>query len=96
MNAFNISEGISTFTAKRTDHANMQGTLETLRSFIQQSRLSEYRVAQMMGVSANALKSWLNGASHPREGSQTEIRAFLEQHGPACFNQKQSCYLGQR
>ncbi len=96
MNAFNISEGISTFTAKRMDHANMQGTLETLRSFIQQSRLSEYRVAQMMGVSANALKSWLNGASHPREGSQTEIRAFLEQHGPACFNQKQSCYLGQR
>jgi transcriptional regulator with XRE-family HTH domain len=64
------------------DRANMQGTLEALRSFIQQSRLSEYRVAQMMGVSSNALKGWLNGASHPRPGSQTEIRAFLEQHGP--------------
>jgi DNA transposition AAA+ family ATPase len=96
MNAFNISEGIGTFTLKEMDHASVQGTLETLRSFIQQSRLSEYRVAQMMGVSANALKSWLNGASHPRQGSQTEIKAFLEQHGPACLNQKQSCYLGQR
>jgi DNA-binding transcriptional regulator YiaG len=96
MNAFDISEGISTFTAKNRDRANMQATLEALRSFIQQSRLSEYRVAQMMGVSANALKSWLNGASHPRQGSQTEIKAFLKQHGPACLNQKQSCYLGQR
>jgi hypothetical protein len=56
MNAFNISEGISTFTAKRMDHANMQGTLEKLRSLIQQSRLSEYRVAQMMGVSGQRLE----------------------------------------
>ena len=95
MNAFNISEGISTFAANKRDHTNVQGTLETLRSFIQQSRLSEYRVAQMMGVSANAMKSWLNGASHPREGSQTEIRAFLEQHGPACLGQKHSGFLGQ-
>jgi DNA-binding transcriptional regulator YiaG len=77
------------------DHPNVQGTLETLRSFIQQSQLSEYRVAQMMGVSTNALKSWLNGASQPREGSHTEIRAFLEQHGPACFSQKPTSYLGQ-
>jgi DNA transposition AAA+ family ATPase len=95
MNAFNISEGIGTFRGKKIEEANVQGTLETLRSFIQQSRLSEYRVAQMMGVSANALKSWLNGASHPREGSHTEIRAFLEQHGPACFDQKRTSYLEQ-
>jgi hypothetical protein len=95
MKAFNISEGIKTLAGKKMDYANVQGVLDALRSFIQQSRLSEYRVAQMMGVSANAMKSWLNGASHPREGSQTEIRAFLEQHGPACFDRRQSGYLGQ-
>jgi hypothetical protein len=95
MNAFNISEGIGAFRGQKIEDANVQGTLEILRSFIQQSRLSEYRVAQMMGVSANAMKSWLNGESHPRVGSHTEIRAFLKQHGPACFDQKQTSYLEQ-
>ena len=60
-----------------------RGLLTALRHYVRRCRLSDYRVAQMMGVSVNSLQEWLKSGKQPRLRTQIEIRKFLQQHDSA-------------
>jgi hypothetical protein len=64
------------------------GLRKALRHYLNESRLSEYRVAQMMGVSVSSLNDWLNGWTQPRQQTLNAISEFLQRHPAASFMEK--------
>jgi hypothetical protein len=75
------------FLVSMSDWTN-DGLRRALRHYVNESRLSEYRVAQMMGVSVNSLNDWLNGWTQPRQRTRNAIREFLQRHTVARFMEK--------
>lgn len=64
------------------------GLRRALQQYVNESRLSDYRVAQMMGVSVNSLNDWLNGWTQPRQRTLNTIEEFLQRHPVASFMKK--------
>ena len=75
------------FSVSMSEWTN-DGMRKALRYYVNESRLSEYRVAQMMGVSVNSLNDWLNGWTQPRQQTLNAISEFLQRHPAASFMEK--------
>ena len=54
-----------------------QAVVAGLRRFVEDSDLSITRIATLMGVSAGALKTWIEGTTSLRPAKLLEIKGFL-------------------
>ena len=55
--------------------------IDALRCFMINSDLSEQRIARLMGVEIETLRTWVAGTANPRDESLNKIRSFLKWHG---------------
>jgi DNA-binding transcriptional regulator YiaG len=69
-------------TAMNEREFSTERLVAALRSFVQESELSDNRISLMMGIAVESLRQWLAGSANPRQKSLYEIRAFLSKHGP--------------
>jgi hypothetical protein len=55
--------------------------LDTLRSFMLNSDLTDRRISRLMGIEVETLRTLVAGTANPRKQSLNKIRSFLKWHG---------------
>ena len=57
-----------------------------LRRFVDESKLSRPRIAQLMGVGVGTLNAWLMGTRKAHRMKLLELESFLRWHAPKYLN----------
>ena len=70
-----------------------QALLDELKRFVEDTKLSIYRIAELMGVYGATLSIWIAGTAKPHRTELLEIKGFLESHAPEYLEScsKSSC-----
>jgi len=70
-----------------------QALLDELKRFVEDTKLSIYRIAELMGVYGATLSIWIAGTAKPHRAKLLEIKGFLESHAPEYLEScsKSSC-----
>jgi transcriptional regulator with XRE-family HTH domain len=73
---------------ERQKYAGRTGSeiLKAFRRFYSETSLSDYAIAQMIGVGPGPIPFWVKGTHRPRLSNLREIERFMQKHGKEYLN----------